>query len=174
MAWNTAKPFGLNEVKIAHISGSPIVTLTATQVLNFSPRLIGGELKGSDKIVSVASKVEALEWSIEEGGIPLDALAIMTGWTATTSGSTPNQINTLVGLTATSFPYFKIYGKALGEGGDDVHVKIWRAKITGNIEGQFAYGEFKITRMQGIAVEDSVHGLFDIVLNETATTLPSS
>lgn len=172
MAWDTSKPFGLNQVKL--VKGATVVTLTATQVLTFGPRMMGGELKGSDKIVSVASMAEAMEWSLEEGGIPLDALALMTGWTATLSGTTPSQVNTLKMNAGTAFPYFKIYGKSLGEGSDDAHVKIWKAKVTGNIEGQFQYGEFFVTKLTGVAVQDAVNGLADVVLNETAATLPVS
>ena len=172
MAWDASKPFGLKEIKV--VRNSVLVSLRAAQEMNFTPRLMGGELKGNDSIVSVASSVEALEWSLSEGGLSLDALAVMTGFTASTSGSTPNQINTMTMHAGGAMPYFVIYGKSLGDSGDDVHVKIWRAKITGNIEGTFAYGEFKVTKMQGIAVEDSVKGLCDIVLNETATALPAS
>jgi hypothetical protein len=173
MAWDTAKPFGLNAIRL--VRSAVVVNLRAAQTLTFTPRLIGGELKGNDQIVSVGSAIEAIEWSFEEGGISLDALALMTGFTATTSGSTPNQVNTLKMLTATAFPYFKIYGKILGEGSDDVHVKIHRAKITGNIEGQFQYGEFYVAKLSGIAVYDSTAtSVVDIVMNETAASLPAS
>jgi hypothetical protein len=172
MSWDTSKPFGLNSIRLVH--GATVVDLTAAQEMTFTPRMLGGELKGNDKIVSVAASVEALEWSLSEGGIPLAALALVTGWTATLSGSTPNQINTLAAHAGTAMPYFIIYGKSLGESGDDVQVKIWRAKITGNIEGTFAHGEFYVTKMTGIAVEDSVKGLFDLVLDETAASLPAS
>jgi hypothetical protein len=136
--------------------------------------LIGGELKGGDKIVAVASSPEALEWSLENGGLQLDALALMTGWTATASGTTPNGVNTLKAHAGTAFPYFTIYGKVLSSNNDDLHVKIWKAKITGNIEGQFQGGAFHVDKISGIAVEDSVNGLFDLVQNETATALPTS
>lgn len=173
MAWDTAKPFGLNAIRL--VRNAVVVNLRAAQVLTFTPRLIGGELKGNDQIVSVGASIEALEWSLEEGGISLDALALMTGFTATTSGSTPNQVNTLKMLTGTAFPYFKIYGKMLGEGSDDVHVKIYKAKVTGNIEGQFQYGEFYVSKLSGIAVYDSTAlSLLDIVLNETAASLPAN
>jgi hypothetical protein len=166
------EPFGLRQVKIK--SGSTLVTLQAAQTMNFTPRLIGGELKGNDSIIAVGSAAEALEWSLENGGIQLDALALMTGWTAVASGSTPNQTNTLTAHAGTAFPYFTIYGKVLGSGLDDLHVKIFKAKITGNIEGQFQGGSFHIDKMSGIAVEDSVLGLFELVQNETAATLPTS
>lgn len=168
-------PFGLNQVKIKSRATVPVlVTLEAAQTMNFVPRMLTGELKGNDKLVALASMVEALEWSLTEGSIPLAALAIMTGWTATESGSTPNRTNTLTARSETEMPYFTIYGKALGQAGDDTHVKIFKAKITGNIEGAFEYGVFKITSMSGIAVEDTTDGLFDIVQNETAAALPTS
>ena len=167
------KPFGLNQVKL--VKGVTVATLDAARVLKFSPRMLSGELKGNDKIVSVASMAEALEWSLEEGGIPLDALALMTGWTATLSGTTPTQVNTMKMVTSTAFPYFKIYGKSLGENLDDVHVKIWKAKITGNIEGSFQYGEFYVTSISGIAVYDATNtAVADVVQNETAAALPVS
>lgn len=176
MAGYGDKPFGLNQIRL--VRGVTVVTLDASQTMKFTPRLMGGELKGSDQVVAVAAVMEALEWSLEEGGIPLEALAVMTGWTATESGSTPNRVNTLRGVSATAFPYFIIYGKALGEdASDDVHVKIWRAKITQNIDGQFQYGEFYVTSLAGIAVQDASltpPRVFDIVQNETAAALPSS
>jgi hypothetical protein len=166
------EPFGLNQIKVK--IGATLITLQAAQVMNFTPRMIGGELKGNDHIVTVGAAVEALEWSLENGGLQLDAYALMTGWTATESGSTPNKVNTLTAHVGTAMPYFTIYGKVLGSGLDDVHVKIFKAKITGNIEGQFQGGEFHIDKMSGIAVEDAVLGLFQLVQNETAAALPVS
>ncbi len=168
-------PFGLNQVKIkSHDTVPVLVTLDAAQTMDFVPRMLSAELKGNDKIASVASTVEALEWSLSEGGLPLAALAIMTGFTATESGSTPNRTNTMKMHAGTAMPWFTIYGKALGQAGDDVHVKIFKCKVTGNIEGTFEYGSFKVTSMSGIAVEDTVNGLVDVVQNETATALPTS
>lgn len=172
MAYGELRPFGLQHVTF--VKDSTTVTLAASQTMNFTPRMIGGELKGNDQIVSVASRIEALEWSLEAGGMPLDAIALVLGHTVSASGSTPNRTDTITLHAGTNAPYFKIYGQSLGEDGDDVHVKIWRAKVTGNVEGQFAYGEFYVTKMTGIAVEDSVNGLVDIIQNETSATLPTS
>ena len=166
------KPFGLNQVKV--VRAGTVVTLDAAQTMQFTPRMVNADLKGNDTIVVTSSTVDALEWSLEQGGIPLDALAVMTGWTSTTSGSTPSRIVTMVGHAGTAMPWFVIYGKSNADDGGDTHVKIWKAKISGSIEGQFAQGEFYISKCAGIAVEDSVKGLFDIVQNETATTLPTS
>ena len=169
------RPFGLNQIKIVSLVASPTtITLPVARTMKFTPRMMGGELKGSDKLASVAAIIEALEWELDEGGLPLDAIALITGFTLTASGTTPNQASTLRILAATAMPYFKIYGKALGEGIDDVHVKIPKAKLTGNIDGQFAYGEFYAVKLSGIAVDDGTNGLVDIVQHETAVALPST
>jgi hypothetical protein len=174
MAGYGDKPFGLHEIRLVSADGNDVVDLEVSRVMSFTPRMLTGELTGSDKLASVASFIEALEWSLEEGGIPLEALGLITGHTVTESGSTPNRTNTLKLHAASKMPYFKIYGKALGEGDDDVHVKIWKAKLTGNIEGQFQYGEFYVTSMNGLAVEDAVNGLTDVVQNETTANLPAN
>jgi hypothetical protein len=163
--------FGLRQVKIKQ--GATLVTLQAAQTLSCTPRSIVSELKGAFKIIAVSTIVEALEWSLENGGIQLDALALMTGWTAVASGSTPNQTNTLTAHAGTAFPYFTIYGKVLGSGLDDLHVKIFRAKIM-SVEGEFQGGEFHVDRISGIAIKDGTRGLFELVQNETAAALPLS
>ena len=168
-------PFGLNAVKFVSLDGLTIVSLDAPQTMGFVPRVLTDELKGGDKLIATATVPEALEWSLEEGGLPIAAIALITGWTATSSGSTPSQVNTLQAHAGVAFPYFQIFGKVLGSGGtDDLHIKIPRAKITKPPEGDFAYGKFKITKLAGIAVEDSVHGLFALVANETAAALEST
>jgi hypothetical protein len=168
-------PFGLNEVKLVSTDGLTIVSLDAPQTMGFTPRVLTDELKGGDKLIATATVPEALEWSIEEGGLPIAAIALITGWTASASGTTPHQKNTLTAHAGVAFPYFQIYGKVLGsEGSDDLHIKIPRAKITKPPEGDFAYGKFKITKLAGIAVEDSVHGLFQLVANETTVALETA
>jgi len=175
MPLSSPRPFGLNQVKIVSSDGSDVATLDVSRVLGWTPRMLTGELTGSDRLAEVASFIEAAEWSLEEGGVPLDALAIMTGFTVSDSGSTPNQVRTLPIDAGTAMPYFKIYGKVLGVGADDVHIKIYKCKLTGNIEGDMSYGEFKTTGLSGIAVRDTVLGkVLDIVQNETAAALPSS
>jgi hypothetical protein len=74
----------------------------------------------------------------------------------------------------TPFPYFKIYGKSLGDGTDDVHVKIYKAKLTEPLEGEFSDGQFFVTACSGIAIDDGTNGIYDVVQNETATNLPTS
>lgn len=174
MAEYGERPFGLNEIKIVSADGLTVVTLEASRTLQFTPRMLTGELTGSDALQAVASFIEAAEWEMEEGGIPLAAFAIMFGFAANETGVTPNRVKTMVIDTATALPYFKIYGKLLDENTGDVHVKMTKAKITGNVTWEAAYGEFVMSGLSGIAVKDGANGAIQIVQNETITALPTS
>lgn len=169
------KPFGIYDIKLTNIAGSTQVDLPYAMTLQFSERLVSGELRGDGKTVAVVSEVDALEASLEAGGISLEAYALMTGRTVAESGTTPTRVNTLTGAGAERFPYFKIYGKSLADGDDDVHVKFYKCKLTAGLEGSLADGEFMMSNIGSIiCIDDGSNGIFDIVQNETATTLPAT
>jgi len=173
MAGYGDKPFGLRDIKITNIGGTVQEDLPSAQTMQVTERVVNAEMEGDDVIVSVVSFVQALEWSLEAGGISLEALELITGRTASESGTTPNRILTLNTESGDHFPWFKIYGKSLGEGDDDIHVKIYKAKCTA-LEGTWQGGEFYVTNCSGMAVDDGSNGLYDIVQNETAAALPST
>lgn len=171
------KPFGLNQVVLTNLAGDTQVALPAPRVMQFTERLTTGELRGGDRTQAAVSILDALEWSLEAGGISLEAWALMSGRTATESGSTPNRTNTITAKTGDRYPYFKIYGKMIGdEGDDDLHVKIYKAKLTSPLQGQFQDQEFFVTQCSGIALGDADNDddVYEIVQNETAADLPSS
>ena len=167
------KPFGLRDIKVTNITGTVQADLPAAQQLSITPVMVNGELRGDDRLKAIVAIVDALEWALQNGGISLQALAIMTGQAATTTGSSPNEKTTLNLSAGDSMPYFKLYGKAIGDEGDDIHVKIYKAKCT-SLSGQFQDGQFWITSCSGKAVDDDVNGVVDFVQNETETTLPTS
>lgn len=167
------RPFGLRNVKLTNMEGTEQVALPAAQTLSFNERVKSGELSGDDKTIAVVAFSDAIEWSLENGGISLEAYALMTGRSVTEDGTTPDQTKTMKGQGGLEvFPYFKIYGKSVGDSTDDVHVKIFKAKLT-NIQGQLGDNNFWVTQASGIAIDDGENGLFDIVQNETASDLPS-
>ncbi len=169
------RPFGLRDVKLVSIGGTPTqVDLPAARTLSFNERVKSGELSGDDKTIAVVAFSDAIEWEMEAGGISLEAYALMTGRTVTEEGTTPSQTRTLTGSGGLEvFPYFKIYGKSVGDGADDIHVKIFKAKLT-NIQGQLGDGEFWVTQASGIAIDDGTNGLFEIIQHETAEDLPAT
>lgn len=170
----SVKPFGIRDIKITNLAGTTQVDLPNAQTMTFTERLTTGEMRGDDATQAVVAFTDALEWELEAGGISLEAYALMTGRTITLSGTTPNQVNTLAGNAGDVYPYFKIYGKSQGDGADDIHVKILKAKLTGGFEGEFKDGEFWVTKCSGIAVDPGAGNLFEIIQNESATTLPTT
>lgn len=168
------KPFGLNDVKVTDIAGATQVDLPAARVFSFKPVFTTNELRGDDQVVSVASRMSKAEWELEAGGIDLDALAIITGWTVTESGSTPNQQEELQFDGGDCNPYFKVYGKALGDDcDDDIHVLLYKVKLL-DMDGKLQDGEFFLTSCSGVAVDDGTNGVIKIIQHETATALPTT
>lgn len=174
MAGYGDKPFGLRDVKITNLAGTTQVDLPVAMTLSITERLRTGELSGDDRLQAVVSFSEAVEWELEAGGISLEAYALMSGRTVSTSGSSPSEVTTLTVSGAEAFPYFKIYGKSIGDESDDVHVLLFKAKVTSGFSGQFQDGQFFQNGLSGIAVDDETNGVMDIVQNETAQDLPTT
>ena len=168
------KPFGLVDVKLTDITGTTQVDLPASRVLSFRERVRSGEMTGDDSLLAVVSISEAVEWTLESGGISLDAYALITGRSAATSGTSPNRTTTLQGDAAEHYPYFKVYGRSMGDDAtSDIHCLLNKVKVTG-LEGRFAEGEFFVTSCNGLAVDDGSNGIYQFVQHETAEALPST
>lgn len=168
------KPFGLRDIKITNLAGTTQLDLPAAQTLRFVERLVTNELRGDDVICSASSYPDAIEWELSHGGVSLEIWALMTGRSTTEAGTTPNRTNTMTAAAGAQLPYFKIYGKALGDNSDDIHIKLNKCKLTSGLEGTFQDGEFYITSASGMGLQDDGGTLFEIVQNETPATLPSS
>jgi len=168
------KPFGLNDVKVTNLAGDTQVDLPSARVFAFKPVMVNAELSGDDQVVAVASRMAKAEWELEAGGIDLDALAVITGWSVTASGSTPNQQETFQMDGGDCLPWFKVYGKSLGDDcTDDIHVLLYKVKCI-DMEGNLQDGEFFLTKCSGVAVDDGTNGIIKIIQHETAAALPTS
>lgn len=165
------KPFGLKEIIIENMAGTERVTLPAALELGFEEMVVTGEFFGNDDLQGVVTQPLGVKGTFKQGGYPLEALSLMTGHDYALSGSTPNQVATLQGDSST-YPYFKIFGKSLGDEGDDVHIKIFKAKLTSSPKGTFKRAEFFMleTEFTGVKVSGKA---YDVVANETETALPA-
>jgi hypothetical protein len=168
------KPFGLRQVRLVNMAGTQYVDLEAAQTLTFRERIESAELSGNDGIQSVVAFSKAVEWSLEDGGISLEAYAMLTGRTMVTAGEAPNETHKVTGRAGDAAPYIKLYGKVISEdSAEDVHCYIYKAKCTA-IEGQFADGQFWVTKCSGIGIDDGENGVFDFIGEQTAGDLPTS
>jgi len=168
------KPYGLSDIKLTSIDGLLQVDLPAATKLTFKERVKSAEGPGDDMLSTVVAVRDAIEWELEATGLSIDALAVMYGTTAATTGVTPDQVKTLENHGGVRLPYFKIHGKSLGEGDDDVHCIIYKAKVTEGLDGNFAYGELVKPTIKGMGIDDGSNGIYDWVQNETATALPGA
>lgn len=166
---NDAKTFGLNQLVLVSMDGINQVTLPNSRTLEFEETVVSGEMTGDDQLSSIVTIPTGIKGKIEEGGISLEAYELMTGHSFLASGSTPNQTGTLDG-DSTRYPYFQIFGRSLGDDGDDIHMHLKKVKLTTGLKGSFKYGEFMASEMEfsGIKVSGSA---FETVINETASAL---
>ena len=169
-----AKPYGLSDIKLTSFDGVRQVDLPAAIKLAFKERIKSAEGVGDDKLDTIVSVREGVEWELEATGLPLEALALMYGTQTSTSGDSPDQIKTLEHPGAVRLTYFKIYGKSLGEGDDDIHCIIYKAKITDGLDAPLAYGELQKAKIKGMAIDDGVNGIYDWVQEQTADDLPGT
>src|SRR5690242_11112251 len=95
-----SKPYGLNQLKVKSLATGTVVQLPAATKLTFKERVKAAEGPGDDKLSTVVAVVDAVEWELENTGVPLDAYAIMHGTETSTTGTTPNQKKTWTGRGA--------------------------------------------------------------------------
>lgn len=175
-----ALPFGMRAVKLTPLGADgstpgTAVTLPIGRHLNWSETEDSQDLRGDDKVVANHGSGAVVEWELESGGIPMEALVVMNGGAIVTSGVTPAVKKTYTKKVTDVRPYFKIEGQSISDNGGDVHPVIYKAKSTDNIEGNFADNEFFITTAsgKGFASTEATHTdkLYDFVHNETATAI---
>lgn len=162
--------YGLRDIKIADEDGANAVDLPASRTLSFSEVVSSAQLEGDDVIVSVQTMPTSVEFSIEAGGISLDAYGKLTGRTPVDEGGGSVYLSMEEGDI---FPYLRIYGQSMGDAGDDVHVCLMKAKITA-IEGAFGQGEFLIGSCSGTVVPDSSGRIMRIYTHTTAENLDTT
>ena len=171
--------FGLSDVKIAPWDGdgtySAAVDVPSVQMLNVTLQFTSAQLTGDDKITATAARAIGGTATIRWGSISLEVLEVLLGGSLTSSVASPNNVrNYRVGGGGAN-PYFGIVGRALAEDGQDTHVFIPQAKITGDLNiANLAYGEFSVPEAQITMVADETWGVLSIVQNETgvAITIP--
>jgi hypothetical protein len=157
----TGYVYGLRDVKLTSLDGLTQVDLDAAQTLSFTEVITSDQLRGDDVI------------KLEQGGITLEALALITGETVATTGSTPNRMQTFTRTGGMPFKYLKIYGQAVGDGVDGIWLQLLKAKFN-SLEGEFAQQSYFVTSSGGMAIPDASNQIYKIVKLETNAALPTS
>jgi hypothetical protein len=166
--------YGLRDIRIVSMDDAVAVDLPAARTLTFTERIQSAELRGDDVIVSQSSYPDAVEWSLEAGGYPLEAIELMTGHELVPTGVAPNVVKTLTALGGQSYPYFQIYGQSLGDDGDDLQVHIPKAKLTAAPSGTWQDQNFFIMGASGVGLQVDDGAIYIITHRQTAGTLPAT
>lgn len=173
-------PFGLRDVKITKLQADGIsedglaVDLPVSQTLSFSETEDYEELRGDDTVAATHGNGPTVDWSLESGGLPFEALEIITGGDVTESGTTPDMVKTFKKLGTDARPYFKIEGQVISDSGGDVWCVIYRCKADGDISGEFSDGAFFVQSLSGRGFPNSAGDLYDFIQHETAEAIPTS
>ncbi len=175
-----AQPFGLRDVKLTPLGADgstpgTAVDLPASRTFSFTEAEDFEELEGDDQEVANHGNGPHVEWELESGGISLEAWAVLSGATLTSTGVTPSVKKTLKKNVSQQRPYFKVEGQAISDNGGDVHGVVYKAKATGSLEGELGNGSFFLTSADGRGIGSTEVGktgeLWDWVHNETAAAI---
>jgi hypothetical protein len=176
MPLGNALPFGLRDVRLYPLDNSWTrgtgVDLPVSKTFSFKETVSTAELKGDDVIQAEHDFDPVVDWELEAGGISLEAYVVLSGGTLTTSGTTPSQIKTLSKLRTSQRKYFDVEGQAISDSGGDVHMVVYRCKVTGDLDGKFENGNFFMTKATGKGIGNpTTDKLYDIIQNETAVAI---
>ncbi|MGN6033533.1 MAG: hypothetical protein ACTHQE_17910 [Thermomicrobiales bacterium] len=109
-------PYGLEDAKVAPITGvstvGTLVDIPGVRSIAFNVEADSDELEGDNQVISKVRKAPSLSGSVELGKINFAAIAVFRGVTATVSGSTPNQINSMSEPDTSSNAWFQLTGQA--------------------------------------------------------------
>lgn len=176
-----ALPFGIRDVKLTPFTTGASTTygtgvdLPVARTFSWSEAEDFETLDGDDSHVASHGAGPVINWELESGGLPFEAYKIMAGGTITESGTTPAMKKVYSKLATDSRPYFKAEGQAISDSGGDVHGLVFRAKATGDLEGEWAYGAFQLLAASGEGYPSLVSAdlgkLYDFVQNETAVAI---
>lgn len=156
MTMPTALPFGLRDVKLipytdatATVLDDTLVDLPFSRTLSFTEAEDFEDLRGDDQLVTSHGSGPWVEWELEAGGISLEAWAVMSGGVVTVEGTGSTLAKTFRKKVTDIKPWFAIVGQSISDSGGDLHCIIYRAKVTDNLEGEFADQSFYLTAGSG-------------------------
>ena len=161
-------PFGLRQIALYDTAGANKVLMPAALMMHVTPLLETARFEADGHLVGAAAFVSGAEFEMEAGGISLEAIAKLTGGSASQVGSTPNRTLTLSQDAGAQMPYLRIAGRAVSDAGD-VICRLYRCKVEA-LEGTFRDGEFWVTYCKGVAVSNGTV-VYEFVQEETAAAL---
>lgn len=150
------KTYTITDLKVAPVTGDTPGTpidLPGIRSCQVTVSNDAVELRGDNAVLAIVDQGNGLEWSLEQGGMSLEALELILGGAVTVSGVTPAEVRTWDLHADDPRPYFTIIGVVPSDdAAQDLHVVVWKAKATGNFEVTFQDQEFATPTIAGRGV----------------------
>lgn len=171
------KAYTITDLKVAPVTGDTpgsLVDVPGIQSMTVKISTESVVLRGDNTQIAAVDKGNTATFEFTEGGLNFAAMDIMFGTTTADTGVTPNVVRTMNVLGATARPYFFVVGKSINDnaGAQDLHVAVWKCKVTDDVEIKIADGEFIIPTFGGVAVARADNNkVVSLVHHETAAAL---
>lgn len=171
------KAYTITDLKVAPVTGDTpgtLVDVPGIQSLTVKLATENVTLRGDNADIAVVDKGNQATFEFTEGGINFAAFDIMFGTTTAETGTTPNVVRIVDILGDAARPYFFVVGKSINDNGgaQDLHVAVWKCKVTDDVELKIADGEFLVPTFGGIAIARTDNKkVVSLVHHETAAAL---
>jgi hypothetical protein len=170
-----ATPFGIRDIKVTPITSTgtlgTMVDLNNAQTFSFGESEDYSELRGDDSVVAKRGNGPTVEFTLEAGGITLEAYVVMNGGTLTVAGTGATLKKTYKKRKNDSRPYFYTEGQAISESGGDFHAVVYKCIADGSLEGELKDTEFWVTKCEGTGIGNANGDLYDFVENGTTSPI---
>jgi len=175
--WSTivSTPFSLKDAKVATWTSTNVYgtanDVASVQGIEITPDITSAQLEGDNRITASATTLRRATVNLTFGGLRLETWAVMTGFSVSTGGTTPNRYESIpIVDTDVCFPYFGLIGKAdAAECSGDVHVWAPKAKIESYGPVTFTQNGFVNVAVTMSCEDDGTAEAVEWIQHETAT-----
>ena len=162
MAWaSDAIPFGIEDLKVYVLDAADApgtaVDVPGIRGFTYTEESESDEWEGDNQVIAVARQPTALTGTVELGILKAAVFAAFIGGTATTSGTTPNQITTLESAADKGTQYVQIVGQAPDKqtNGSAYRVTVYKAQITSGPDESMTVNDWNGPTLDFTAVQKS-------------------
>ena len=172
-----AIPRGIDDMKVYVLDASDVpgsaIDVPGIRALNFNVESDSDTLEGDNTTIAIARDAKRVTGSVELGKLEFDALGAFTGNSATTSGTSPNQILTLEESAQAPSQYVQIVGQAPDRGfsGGGYRVTIYKALVTSGPDESMTVNEWSTPTLDFEASENASGNLLKRESYETYTAI---
>jgi hypothetical protein len=182
LQWN--RQYQVKAAKIAAFDadaetwGTP-VTIQNLQAFSMTPVVDNDTMSVYGVNEHFLAVLKGVELSLDFGGVQRNVAAIMTGFTASSSGSGDNEQRTTRNEGGANMPYFGLAVQIKDDKGGDVHVYFPRLKarmphsLQLNAESQFVVPNITCDGGRLTKSDDSQYPIYDEIEHATETALPT-